>query len=60
MNAFHPDYIRTFYPQFLSDFRAEAHQISQGKVNGQKARHTRESVKGVTILKAFPQTRRRG
>jgi len=57
MNAFHPDYIRTFHPQFLSDFRAAAHQISQGKINGAKTRHTRESVKSVTILKAFPLTR---
>lgn len=57
MNAFHPDYIRTFHPQFLSDFRAEAHQISQGKVNGQKARHTRESVKSVSDIKSFPKTR---
>jgi len=59
MNAFHPDYIRTFYPQFLSDFRAEAHQISQGKVNGQKARHTRESVSGFKDIKSFPETRKR-
>jgi hypothetical protein len=60
MNAFHPDYIRTFHPQFLSDFRFASYQMEQGKANAAKMRHTRESVKGVTILKAFPQTRRRG
>jgi hypothetical protein len=39
--------------------RAEADLIEKGKINGKKARHTRESVKGVTDIKAFPQTRRR-
>jgi hypothetical protein len=59
MNAFHPDYIRTFHPQFLSDFRFLSYQIEQGKINGKKARHTRESVKGIKDIKSFPITRRR-
>jgi hypothetical protein len=59
MNAFHPDYIRTFHPQFLSDFRFLSYQIEQGKINGKKARHTRESVSGFKDIKSFPETRRR-
>jgi hypothetical protein len=59
MNAFHPDYIRTYHPQFLSNVRIESNQIEQGKVNGKKARHTRESVKSLKDMKSFPLTRRR-
>jgi len=57
MNAFHPDYIRTFHPQFLSDFRFASYQMEQGKANVAKMRHTRESVKGVKDMKSFPLTR---
>jgi hypothetical protein len=57
MNAFHPDYVRTFQPQFLSTVRIESSQIEQGKINGKKGRHTRESVKGVKDIKSFPETR---
>ena len=59
MNAFHPDYVRTFYPQFLSTVCIESSQIEQGKINGKKGRHTRESVKGVKDIKSFPETRKR-
>ena len=60
MNAFHPDYIKTYHPQFLTEVALKSAQIEQGKVNGKKARHTRESVKSVTDMKSFPLTRRRG
>ena len=59
MNAFHPDYVRTFHPHFQSTVRTESNQIAQGKINGAKARHTRESVKSVSDIKAFPLTRSR-
>jgi hypothetical protein len=59
MNAFHPDYIKIFHPQFLSTVRLESSQIEQGKANGAKARHTRESVKGIKDIRSFPDTRRR-
>jgi len=59
MNAFHPDYVRTFYPQFLSIMKTEANLIEKGKINGKKARHTRESVKGIKDIKSFPDTRKR-
>jgi hypothetical protein len=59
MNAFHPDYVRTFHPHFQSTVRTESSQIAQGKINGAKARHTRESVNGFKDIKSFPETRRR-
>ena len=59
MNAFHPDYVKIFHPQFLSTVRIESSQIEQGKINGKKGRHTRESVKGIKDIKSFPETRRR-
>jgi len=59
MNAFHPDYVRTFHPHFQSTVRTESSQIAQGKINGAKARHTRESVSGFKDIKSFPETRRR-
>lgn len=60
MNAFHSDYIRTFHPQFLSDFRFASYQMEQGKANAAKMRQTRESVKSVSDIKSFPKTRRKG
>jgi len=59
MNAFHPDYIRTFHPHFLTGVRTESSQIEQGKINGKKGRHTRESVKSLKDMKSFPDTRKR-
>jgi hypothetical protein len=59
MNAFHPDYIKTYHPNFLTNVRTESSQIEQGKINGKKARHTRESVSGFKDIKSFPETRRR-
>lgn len=57
MNVFHPDYIKTMQPEFLSTVRAESSQIAHGKINGAKSRHTRESVKGTADIKSFPKTK---
>ena len=57
MNVFHPDFIKTFHPQFLSIMRAETNLIEKGKVNGAKSRQTRESVKSISDIKSFPKTR---
>jgi hypothetical protein len=59
MNAFHPDYIKTYHTNFITKVRTESNQIEQGKINGKKARHTRESVSGFKDIKSFPETRRR-
>ena len=60
MNVFHPDYIKTMQPEFLSTVRTESSQIAHGKINGAKSRHTRESVKSVSDIKSFPKTRSKG
>jgi hypothetical protein len=31
INAFHPDYVKTYHPELLSDIRLEARQTENGK-----------------------------
>ena len=58
INAFHPDYVKTYMPEFLSSIRLEATQKSNGQVNGAKAKATRESVnKGAFTISQFPKTK---
>lgn len=60
MNAFHPQYVQTFMPEFLTKLRSE----SEAKLNGQKygamARATRESDgrAKTSPLSDFPKTKR--
>lgn len=60
MNAFHPQYVQTFMPEFLTKLRSE----SAAKLNGQKygamARATRESDgrAKTSQLSDFPKTKR--
>jgi len=60
MNAFHPDYVETYMPEFLSKIRIESAQHANGVINGGKSRATRESVRGknVDTISAFPKTKR--
>ena len=60
MNAFHPDYVETYMPEFLSKIRIESAQQANGVINGGKSRATRESVRGknVDTISAFPKTKR--
>jgi len=43
INAFHPDYVKTYMPEFLSSIRLEATQKANGEASGQKAKATREA-----------------
>lgn len=60
MNAFDPQYVQTFMPEFLTKLRSE----SEAKLNGQKygamARATRESDgrAKTSPLSDFPKTKR--
>jgi hypothetical protein len=60
LNAFHPQYVETFMPEFMSTIRKE----SDAKLNGQKygtlARSTRESDgrAKTSPLSDFPKTKR--
>lgn len=43
INAFHPDYVKTYMPEFMSSIRLEATQKANGVASGQKAKATREA-----------------
>ena len=60
MNAFHPDYVKTYQPELLISIKREADQIANGQKYGSMARATRENVVGeVKSLKQFPKTKKR-
>lgn len=58
INAFHPDYIKTYHPEFLTTIRTESSQHAHGVINGGKSKAKRESVKGknVNTINVFPKT----
>jgi hypothetical protein len=58
INAFHPDYIKTYHPEFLTNIRVESSQHAHGVINGGKSKAKRESVKGknVNTINYFPKT----
>ena len=58
INAFHPDYIKTYHPEFLSTIRTESSQHAHGVINGGKSKATREHKRGKTVntINAFPKT----
>ena len=49
INAFHPDYVKTYMPEFLSNIRIESTQYSNGVINGGKSKASREAKKGKTV-----------
>lgn len=61
MNCFHPDYVATYMPEFLTQIRTESTQYSNGVINGGKSRASREAVRGknVNTISAFPKTKAR-
>ena len=61
MNAFHPEYVKTYMPEFITTLRTESSQHTNGVINGGKSRATRESEygKSVNSITAFPKTKAR-
>jgi len=58
INAFHPDYVKTYMPEFLSTIRLEETQKANGVRSGGKAKASRESVnKGAFTISQFPKTK---
>lgn len=59
MNCFHPDYVKTYMPEFMSSIRKEEKQRLNGLETGQRGRKTRESVMGIGAcnIAAFPKTK---
>lgn len=43
INAFHPEYVKTYMPEFLSNLRTESTQYANGVVNGGKSKKVREA-----------------
>ena len=60
VNAFHPDYVSTYMPEFLSTIRKEADAKANGMKFGTQARATRESDgrAKTSALSDFPKTKR--
>ena len=60
MNAFHPKYIETHMPEFLTKIRKEADAKANGLKFGSLARASRESdgTTKVSPLSDFPKTKR--
>jgi hypothetical protein len=59
LNAFHPDYVKTYMPEFMSSIRAEAAAKANGEKFGAKSRATRENASvTVNTISTFPKTKR--
>ena len=57
INAFHPDYIKTYMPEFMTDLRLKSLQRVNGEKNAKRIKAaTRATVKGITAMAAFPPT----
>ena len=49
INAFHPDYVKTYHPDLLKSLAVEAKQQADGVINGGKSKKNREAKKGKTV-----------
>lgn len=49
VNAFHPDYVKTYMPEFMTSLRTESTQYANGVVNGGKSKAAREAKKGKSV-----------
>jgi len=59
INAFHPSYVQTYMPEFLSTIRSESAAKANGEKFGSKSRATRENASvTVNTISAFPKTKR--
>lgn len=59
INAFHPDYVKTYHPEFISKLRTESEQVENGKKYGSQSRATRENASvTVNTISTFPKTKR--
>lgn len=43
INAFHPDYVKTYHPDLMSGIRTESTQYVNGVINGGKSKKAREA-----------------
>jgi hypothetical protein len=61
INAFHPDFVKTHMPEFLTKIKADSEREATGSTSGTRSRAVRESVHGknVDTINTFPKTRAR-
>lgn len=61
INAFHPDYVKTYHPEFITSLRSESAQKVNGEKYGSMSRATRESVadQKYSAITKFPKTKKR-
>lgn len=60
INAFHPAYVATHMPEFMTKMRNESTQAENGRMYGARSKVQRESVHGTSVntISAFPKTQR--
>lgn len=60
MNAFHPQYVQTYMPEFMANFRRESHAITEGKKAAARPRKNRQSdgQHHAAPLSDFPKTKK--
>ena len=58
INAFHPDYVKTYHPELLTSIKLESAQHANGSAAGAKAKATREHKQGKSAftINKFPET----
>jgi len=59
INAFHPKYIETYYPELIKDGRIYSSKVLAGTAAGKKGKATTESVKGKNAhsITVFPKVK---
>ena len=59
INAFHPDYVKTYHPHLLTSLKTEAQQVENGRINGSKSKGHRQSANPAENkpLNQFPTTK---
>ena len=59
INCFHPDYVQTYMPEFLSTIRSESAAKLNGEKYGARSRAVRENASvTVNTISVFPKTKR--
>ena len=60
MNAFHPDYVKTYMPELLSTIKADEKKSLNGKAFGAHRRATMESTGEIVLntITHFPKVKR--
>jgi hypothetical protein len=59
INAFHPDYVKTYMPNFMTTIRTEQKQTENGKLYGAKNRQRENDLTtpNYNTINRFPKTK---